>query len=157
ALVGAPGVSLSLGYVRNWNHLRIDDQDTGVAPVHGLSGGLVVPGKLAGVLPFAFGIGTYLPDTGLSRIHALRQETPRWALYDDRTSTVFLAATLAVRPPSWLELGGGVAFLAATTGRFAISGQADILHPYDSQLRHEVDADLTSIRYPLLGARFKLG
>jgi long-chain fatty acid transport protein len=154
-LVAVPGISLSLGYVRADNHLRINDQDNHVAPAHGLVGGIVAPGKILGV-PFAFGIGTYIPDAGLSRIKALRQETPRWALYDERASIVFLAVNLAVRPVSWLELGGGVAFLAATKGSFEISGTADILHPYDSQLRHEVNADLTSIRYPQVGARFKV-
>lgn len=156
ALVGAPGVSLSVGYLHVENHLRINDRDNAVAPAHGLVGGLVAPGKLFGV-PFAFGIGTYLPDAGLSRIKALRQETPRWALYDERASIVFLAASVALRPLPWLEIGGGVAFLAATQGRFAISGDADILRPYNSQLRHEVDADLTSIRYPHLGVRIQLG
>ena len=156
ALVGAPGLSLSVGYLHVGNHLRIDDRDNGVASAHGIVGGLVAPGKIFGV-PFAFGIGTYLPDAGLSRIKALRQETPRWALYDERAAIVFLAANVAVRPLPWLDLGGGVAFLAATKGRFAISGTADVLHPYDSQLRHEVDADLTSIRYPQVGARIKVG
>ena len=156
ALVGAPGVSLSVGYIHVENDLRINDRDSAVAPAHGIVGGLVAPGKLFGV-PFAFGIGTYLPDAGLSRIKALRQETPRWALYDERASIVFLAANLAVRPVPWLDLGGGVAFLAATKGRFAISGTADVLRPNDSQLRHEVDADLTSIRYPQVGARIKVG
>lgn len=155
ALVGAPGVSLSVGYVYAWNHLRIDDKDSGIANVHGIVGGLVAPGELFGI-PFAFGIGTYLPDAGLSRIKALRQETPRWALYDERASIVFLATNLAIRPFRWLELGGGIAFLAATKGRFEISGTADILHPNDSQLRHQVDADLTSVRYPQLGARIKI-
>ncbi len=156
ALVGAPGLSLSIGYIHVDNHLSINDRDTGVAPAHGIVGGLVAPGKLFGI-PFAFGLGTYLPDAGLSRIKALRQETPRWALYDERASIVFLAANLAIRPFPWLDLGGGVAFLAATQGRFAISGSADIAHPYNSQLTHEVDADLTSIRYPQVGARIKIG
>lgn len=156
ALVGAPGVSLSIGYIHVANDLHINDRDNAVAPAHGIVGGLVAPGKLFGV-PFAFGIGTYLPDAGLSRIKALRQETPRWALYDERASIVFLAANVAVRPLPWLEIGGGVAFLAATQGRFAISGSADIVHTYDSQLQHEVDADLTSIRYPQVGVRIKLG
>ena len=43
-----------------------------------------------------------------------------------------------------------------TKGTFAISGTADLLRPTDSQLRHEVDADLTSVRYPQLGVRIKL-
>jgi long-chain fatty acid transport protein len=155
AIVSAPGLTLTLGYTTQHNDLRIDDRDTGVAAVHGLTGGLVAPGKLAGI-PFAFGVGAFLPDTGLSRIKALRQETPRWAVYDERASILFLASNLAIRPVLWLEIGGGVAFLATTRGKFAISGTADALHPYDSQLRHEVDADLTTVRYPQAGARIKL-
>jgi long-chain fatty acid transport protein len=155
ALVGARGPSLSIGYTHAWNKLRINDADNGVADVHGIVGGLIVPGTVFKI-PFAFGVGTYMPDAGLSRIKALRQETPRWALYDERASIIFLATSLAVRPLPWLEVGGGVAFLAATKGTFAISGTADLLRPTDSQLRHEVDADLTSVRYPQLGVRIKL-
>lgn len=156
-LAAAPGLSLSIGYSSSTNHLQMNGVDNDVDSVHGLAFGLVAPGKLFGVLPFAFGIATYLPDDGVSRIKALRQETPRWELYDDRLSVLYLAASLAIRPLPFLEIGGGVAFLAATRGRFSISGRADVLHPYDSQLRHEVDADLTSIRYPHLGARVKIG
>ena len=154
-LVGARGPSLSIGYVYAWNHLAMNGQDNKVANVHGLVGGLALPGKIFGV-PFAFGVALYMPDAGISRIKALRQETPRWALYDERASIIFLAANLAVRPVRWLEIGGGIAFLASTRGRFEITGSADILHPYDSQLRHEVDADLASVRYPQVGARVLL-
>jgi len=92
----------------------------------------------------------------LSRIRALRQETPRWELYNDRPTILFLTAQVAIRPLPWLELGGGIAFLAATRGRFGIRGEANVLRPQESQLEHEVDADLTSIRYPIAGVRFKL-
>lgn len=152
ALVGAKGPSLSIGYVYAWNNLAMNGQDNNVANVHGLVGGLALPGKILGI-PFAFGVGVYMPDSGISRIKALRQETPRWALYDERASIIFLAANLAIRPLRWLEIGGGVAFLASTTGRFEITGTADASHPYDSKLQHEVDADLSSVRYPQLGAR----
>ena len=155
-LVAARGTELSLGYVAAQNHLALDGQSSGVPSVHGLVGGLVAPGVLFGV-PFAFGIALHLPDTGLSRIRARKQEVPRWELYDDRSAILFLAVNLAIRPVKWLDLGGGVAFLAATRGRFEISGTADVLAPYQSKLRHEVDADLTSIRYPQAGARVTLG
>ena len=154
-LVGARGLSLSLGYTYAANHLSINGADNKVSNVHGIVGGLAAPGKAFGV-PFAFGLGVYIPDSGLSRIKALRQETPRWALYDERSSIIYISANIAIRPVSWLELGGGVTFLAATKGTFQISGVADVVHPYDSQLRHEVDADLASVRYPQLGARVKL-
>ncbi|MCC6556040.1 MAG: hypothetical protein IT372_24025 [Polyangiaceae bacterium] len=155
-LAGAAGLGISIGYAYSDNRLQIGGEDTGVRDVHGLVGGLVAPGEVAGV-PFAFGLATYLPDEGLSRIKALRQETPRWELYDDRLSILFLATNLAIRPFPFLEIGGGMAFLASTRGRFAVSGRADILSPYESKLRHEVDADLTTIRYPQLGARVRAG
>lgn len=155
-LAGATGLGLSIGYAYASNHLRANGRDSGVRDVHGISGGLVAPGEVLGV-PFAFGLATFLPDDGLSRITAIRQETPRWELYDDRLSVLYLAASVAVRPLPFLEIGGGVAFLASTRGRFSVTGRADALSPYDSALRHEVDADLTSIRTPQLGARVRAG
>lgn len=155
ALVGALGPSLSIGYLYAWNHLQTNGQDNGVAPVHGLAGGLALPGKLFGV-PFAFGVGVYLPDSGISSVTALEQQTPRWVLYGPQQSIIFIAANLAVRPLPWLELGGGVAFLAATKGNFQISGTADVLNPYTSQLQHEVNADLSAVRYPQVGARVEV-
>ena len=156
ALVSAPGLGLSVGYTYTDNRLRTNGKDNDVVDVHGLTAGIVAPGKI-GRLPFAFGIATYLPDDGLSRIRALRQEPPRWELYSDRPTILFLTAQVAIRPLPWLEIGGGLAFLAATRGRFGIRGEAIVLSPYDSKLEHEVDADLTSIRYPIAGVRFKLG
>lgn len=156
ALVGARGVEIAVGYMYAGNHLRIDGKDTGVADVHGLVGGIVAPGEVLGV-PFAFGVAVHMPDDGLSHVKALRQEVPRWELYDNRASILFLAANIAIRPFRFLEIGAGLSFLAATRGRFEISGRADILAPYDSQLRHEVDADLTTIRYPQAGIRVLLG
>jgi len=154
-LAGATGLGLSLGYTYAANDLRINDQPSGARDVHGLVGGLVAPGELAGI-PFAFGLSTYMPDEGLSRIQALRQETPRWELYDDRLSILFLAANLAIRPLPFLEIGGGLAFLASTRGGFEVTGRADVLSPYESKLRHQVDADLTTIRYPQLGTRLRV-
>ena len=153
-LVGSSNVGLSLGYFGADNRLTIGGKDNDVVDPHGLLGGIVAPGKLG--IPFAFGIATYIPDDGLSRVKALRQETPRWELYNDRTTIVFIAANLAIRPVSFLEIGGGVAFLAATHGSFGIRGTAVIASPYESQLEHEVDADLTSLRYPQVGARVKV-
>ncbi|HVK65307.1 MAG TPA: hypothetical protein VM694_12575, partial [Polyangium sp.] len=121
-LVSAPGLELSVGYLYADNRLRINGKDNDVADVHGLMAGIVAPGKILS-LPFAFGIATYIPDNGLSRIRALRQETPRWELYNDRPTILFLSVHLAVRPLPWLELGGGLAFLAATRGRFGIRGE----------------------------------
>jgi long-subunit fatty acid transport protein len=154
-LARATGLELSLGYMRADHFLYTNGKDNGVDPVKGLVGGIVAPGNLLG-LPFAFGVALFLPDDRLSRVIALPQDQPRWELYDNRNQRLYIAANLAVSPVPWLQLGGGIAFMAATEGTLAISGEAAIKDPGSSQLRHEVDADLTAIRYPQIGARVAL-
>lgn len=154
-IVEAPGIELSLGYLYNVQNLRVGGLDNEVDDVHGIVFGLVAPGSILGI-PFAFSVGVHLPDNGLSYINARRQGVPRWELYDTRTQLLYLEACLAVRPWSWLEVGGGIGYLTATRGAFGIRGRADIISPYDSQLEHEVDADLTAVRYPQAGIRLLL-
>ncbi len=154
-LAEAPGVELAFGYMHHVQRLQVDGLDNEVADVHGLHAGLVAPGELFG-LPFAFSVGVHLPDDGLSFIKARRQGVPRWELYDARSQLLYLQVSLALRPFSWLEVGGGIAYLSATRGSFAIRGRADILSPFDSELEHEVDADLTAVRFPQAGLRLLL-
>lgn len=154
-IVEAPGIELSLGYLYNVQNLHVNGADNGVDSVHGIVFGLVAPGEVFNI-PFAFSVGVHLPDNGLSYINARRQGVPRWELYDTRTQLLYLEACLAVRPWSWLEVGGGIGYLTATRGNFGIRGRADIISPTDSQLEHEVDADLTAVRYPQAGVRLLL-
>ena len=156
-LVSARGTELAIGYLHASQHLRINGLDNNVDPVKGVIGGIVAPGTFLGV-PFAFGVAVHLPDDRLSRVHSLKDETPRWELYDNRSQLLFIATNLALRPLPWLDVGGGVAYLAATTARMDISGTAIIPpgNPNDSQLRHEVDGDLTTVRFPLAGLRIHL-
>jgi long-chain fatty acid transport protein len=156
-LISAPGTELAFGYFHASQHLRVNGLDNGVDPVRGIVGGLVVPGKFLGV-PLAFGVAVHLPDDRLSRVHSLKDETPRWELYDNRSQLLFIATNLALRPLRWLDVGGGVAYLAATRARMDITGTA-IIPPgntSDSQLRHEVDGDLTAVRFPIAGLRVHL-
>ncbi len=154
-LARATGLELSLGYMRADHFLYTNGQNNGVDPVKGLVGGVVAPGKLLRI-PFAFGVALFLPDDRLSRVIALPQDQPRWELYSNRNQRLYIAANLAVSPAPWLQVGGGIAFMAATEGTLSITGAAAISQPDSSQLRHEVDADLTAIRYPQLGARVEL-
>ncbi|MBE7480859.1 MAG: outer membrane protein transport protein [Polyangiaceae bacterium] len=150
----ARGLDISAGYYYADHALEMNGKDSQVDPVRGIVGGLVAPGSF-GFLPFAFGIATFLPDDRLSRARASRQEDPRWVMYDNRTQLIFISANLAIRPFDWLAIGGGMTWLAATRGAFGISGTAVLpagnKTEYDSQLRHEVDADLTTERYPEFG------
>ena len=155
ALARSRGLEIAIGYFRADHHLELNGRDNAVDPVKGINGGLVVPGRLLGV-PFAFGLGVHLPDDRISRVRALRQEQPRWELYDNRNQRLFLAANLAVELLPWLQIGGGLSFMSSTRGQLDISGSANVLQPDDSQLRHEVNADLTAIRYPQGGIRIGL-
>jgi long-chain fatty acid transport protein len=155
-LARARGFEISVGYFRATHELETNGKSNGVDPVAGLVGGLVLPGKVLGV-PIAFGLGLHVPDDRLSRVRDLPQTEPRWELYDNRNQRVYLAANLAISPWPWLQLGGGLSFMAATTGTLDISGEANILNVNASQVRHEVDASLGAIRYPQLGARVALG
>jgi len=155
-LARAKGLGIGLGYFRADHALSMNGADNGVDPVKGLSGGLVAPGKVLGV-PFAFGLGVHLPDDRVSRVRALRQEQPRWELYDNRNQRLWLAANVALSPWEWLQIGGGLSFMSSTRGRLDIGGYANLFRTEASQLRHEVDADLTAIRYPQAGARVKVG
>jgi long-subunit fatty acid transport protein len=154
-LAGARSFEIAIGYFRATHELETNGKSNGVDPVSGLVGGLVLPGKIFGV-PVAFGLGLHVPDDRLSRVRDLPQTEPRWELYDNRNQRVYLAANIAFRPWKWLEIGGGLSFMAATTGTLDISGEANILAVNSSQVRHEVDASLGAIRYPQIGARVAL-
>ncbi len=151
-LAGAKGLTFEAGYLRAIYDLRMNGRDNHVDPVRGLMFGLVAPGELAG-LPFAFGVGLHLPDDRVFRVRSLDQEQPRWEMYDNRPQRIFLSVNLGIRPFKWLEVGGGMVFLAATRATLDITGQINVASPKESELRHEVDADLTSIRYPQAGVR----
>lgn len=152
----ARGTDLSVGYMAVEQHLSMNGADSRVDPVHGVVGGAVARGEVLG-MPFAFGLATHLPNDRLSRARTVRLDQPRFILYDNRPQLLYLSTNLAFSPAPWLAIGGGVTFLAATRGSFNITGTAvlpDSLgrrSEYDSQLRHEVDADLTAVRYPEAG------
>lgn len=159
-LAFAQGTDLSIGYMYVAHHLTLNGHDSQVDPVRGLMGGVVAPGHIL-KLPFAFGIATHVSDERLSRARTVDPSVPVWVMYDNRSQLLYLTANLALRPFKWLSIGGGMTFLAATEGAFDISGTAVLpdqlgkRSEYDSQLRHEVDADLTAVRYPEFGITVK--
>jgi long-chain fatty acid transport protein len=151
-LARARGLEVSVGYFRADHALTMNGRNSGVDPVSGMSGGAVVPGSLFAV-PFAIGVGFHLPDRWLTRVRALPQDQPRWELYDNRNQRLWFGVDAAVSPLPWLQVGGGITFMAATKATLDISGHLDLFQPTDSSLRHQVDADLTLIAYPSFGLR----
>jgi long-chain fatty acid transport protein len=156
ALARSRGLELGIGYFRADHSLEMNGNDSHVDPVKGLNGGLVAPGTVLGI-PFAFGIAGHLPDEQISRVRVVPETQPRWELYDNRNQRLFLAANAALELTPWLWIGGGLSFMSATRATLDITGSANIFRPDDSSLRHEVDADLTAVRYPQAGIRVALG
>ncbi|MGD0528922.1 MAG: outer membrane protein transport protein [Polyangiaceae bacterium] len=154
-LAKARGFELSIGYFRADHYLYMNGLNSGVDPVKGIVGGAVVPGKVYG-LPFAIGVGLHLPDDRLTRVEALAQDQPRWELYDNRNQRLWFGVNAAISPFPWLQIGGGVTFMAATLATLDISGHIDLIEPYDSSLRHQVLADLKAVTYPDFGARVEI-
>jgi long-chain fatty acid transport protein len=68
-----------------------------------------------------------------------------------------VSANLAVQLTSWLFIGGGITFQSPSVLELNIRGDADALQPERrSHLEHEFRGDLTSIRYPDVGAQVRL-
>ncbi|MBI2894274.1 MAG: outer membrane protein transport protein [Deltaproteobacteria bacterium] len=146
-------LTLSFGYVWADPDLTMNGEDAGVDSAHGIVFGAAAPGVAAGI-PFAFGIGLYLPDDRVSRVRSLPQRTPRWELYDNRIQRLYLAANVAIEPVPGFSMGGGLAFMSATNGTLDVQGVVTYPDPAQSDLRHRVDADLSSVRYPQVGLRW---
>ncbi|MBX3230006.1 MAG: outer membrane protein transport protein [Labilithrix sp.] len=155
ALARSRGLELSLGYFHAAHAFEMNGQGSEVDPVRGIVGGLVVPGKVFHV-PVAFGVALHLPNDRLARTRSRPQDEPRWELYDNRNQRLFFAANVAIEPLPWLQIGGGISFVSATTARLDVTGSADLFRSDDSALRHEVDASFVAVRYPQLGVRVAL-
>jgi len=155
ALVQAPDTELSLGATFTSYDLSLDSEDAGLASVTTLDFGAVIPGSILTV-PVAFGLALSLPDGRLSKLHNAEPTSAYFPLDDSGPRLVDLGMALAVRPTAWLAVGGGVGFLAAAQGGFRVTGTAVAADgsgsEYGSELRHSVDADLVSVRYPIFGA-----
>lgn len=158
-LVLGEHTQLSLGYFHRSPQFSVGGRDAELSSLDAYEAGLVVPGKIA-QLPLAFGLIGHLTSNRLARISTYAQDDRRWFIYDTRPEQVFIAANLAVAPVSWLTLGAGFGFLTSTQGSVTVSGTVRLpgrdTTEYDSQLQHEVMAELSSVRYAMLGATLLL-
>jgi long-chain fatty acid transport protein len=155
ALVQAPDTELSLGTTFTSYDLAVDERDAGLDSVTTLDFGAVVPGSVL-TIPVAFGLALSLPNGRFSELHNADPTKPYYPLDDSGPRLFDLGMALAARPLPWLAVGGGVGFLAAAEGGFRVTGTAVAADgggsEYESELRHSVDADLISVRYPIVGA-----
>lgn len=155
ALVQSTDTELTLGTSFTSYDFTVDGASSDLPAVPTLDFGAVVPGSVL-TIPVAFGLTLSLPDGRFSKLHNADPTQPYYPLDDSGPRLLDLGMALALRPTAWLAVGGGVGFLAAAQGGFRVTGTAVAADgtgsEYSSELRHSVDADLISVRYPIFGA-----
>jgi len=155
ALALAQAIEIDLGYQLADAALRINGLDQDVDRSQGLVAALAAPGRIAG-LPFALGVGVFLPDERVARARTLSAQRPRWALYDNRPQRIFLASHLALRVLPTLWIGAGVAYMSRTKGTVDLAGRVGFPDANDSDLTVGVNVDLVTIRYPQAGLLWRV-
>lgn len=129
--------------------LRLNGIDQRLESSRGLSLGMVIPGWLGG-RRITLGAGLFLPDQQVLLGRSFAAAEPRWAIYDHKAQRVFVGTNLALRFGS-VSIGGGLAFVADTTGTYALSGRLGFPDGADSDLALDVDVDATTASYPQAG------
>lgn len=145
-LAFAPGFAADIGYLATVPNLRLNGANLGVDDNNGTTLALAIPGQI-GPVGLALGFAFYLPDAYLTRVRALPQDQPRFALLDNRTQRLLIGANIAIRPIEQLSIGFGLTFLAKTEGGVALDGTF-LPDPADSALNASVDVDFATVRIP---------
>lgn len=156
ALAADPRMRLEFGYSYLKPTLTINGGDLGVDEHRGFQGGFVLPGSVFGHR-LAFSVGLFLPDRLITRIRALPQRQPRFALYDNRPQRLVLSASLAFQILDDLYVGAGLTFLSHTRGKLDIAGQVGFTDTEETNLRASLDEDLVAVRYPTVGVLYTPG
>ena len=153
ALRGA--LQIELGYALVMPSLELDGHDLEVDGVRGFQGGLVVPGDVWGHR-LAVSLGVYLPDQRITRLRALPESQPRFALYDNHPQRLVLTTSLAFEIlKDTLFVGAGLTYLSDTKGRLDVAGVVDFQDAGGTTLQTAVDVDFVAARYPSFGLVWK--
>jgi long-chain fatty acid transport protein len=161
ALARGDALRLELGYRLVQPRLKLSGGDLAVDKVSGFEGGVVLPGELWGHR-VAASVGLYLPDARLTRVRALPERQPRFALYDNRPQRLIISASLAVELWDDLYVGAGLTFLSNAEGEVLVSGVVNATDETQTTLFSGVDVGFPSVRYPAVGVlwapgRWRLG
>ncbi len=142
----AEHLRFDIGYVHMEPRLRLNGGDLEVDPINGFQGGLLVPGRI-GRRRIAAGVLLHLPAARITRIRALPQSQPRFAIYDNRPQRLVITAGLSFEVLPRLFVGLGMTFLSNTGGVLDISGAVSLSDAERSALYADVDVNLESVRY----------
>ena len=155
-LAASSDLRLEFGYTYVQPRLTMNGRDQDVDRTYGAFGGLALPGSLWG-RRVAVSVGTFLPAERISRIRALPQLQPRWALYDNEPQRLVITTSGAVEFSPWLRFGFGLTYLSNTVGTLDLGGVVDLLDEDQTALFSGVNVDLSSVRYLSAGLQGDLG
>ncbi len=139
-----------IGYTYNNPNLNFNGLDSEVDLVRGLQVGVVLPGEVLGKR-FAAGIGMLLLDDRVTRVRSLPQQQPRFVLFDNRVQRLYIAANFSLEPFDHFFVGGGLTFMAHTSGRLEVEGIVSQNDVNNTMLQAGVDVDIESARYAQAG------
>ncbi len=149
-------LKIEVGYMWNDLDLSLNGNDQNVDSSYGVQAGVVMPGEI-GTRTLAFSVGLHLPAERITRIRALPQRQPQWALYDNRPQRLVITTSAAVEIVSWLHVGFGLTFLSNTEGSLDMTGLVSPVDAEQTTLFSGVDVDLSAVRYPSAGLLFSAG
>ncbi len=145
------GLELSLGYFAAYPELTFNGLDAEVDPATGSQFGATLRGEALG-RKLALSIGLHLPDARITRLRALPELQPRFALFDNHPQRLVLTTSAAWELiPGRLSLGFGLTYLSDTRGRLRIGGNVDLLDAAGTTLISAVDVNFAAVRSPSAG------
>jgi long-chain fatty acid transport protein len=141
---------IELGYTANEPTLRFDGGDANVDHVRGMQLGVVLPGEVLS-RRFGAGLSLMLLDDRVTRVRSLPQQQPRFVLFDNRVQRLYISANFALEPIDHVFIGGGLTFMANTSGVLEIEGLVSLDDNEDTVLQGAVDVNVESARYGQVG------
>jgi long-subunit fatty acid transport protein len=145
------GLELSFGYFGAYPELTLNGLDTEVDTASGSQFGAILRGDVLD-RKLALSVGLHLPDARITRLRALPELQPRFALFDNHPQRLVLTTSLAWELiPGQLSLGVGLTYLSDTRGRLRVGGAVDLFDAAGTTLISAVDVNFTAVRSPSAG------
>jgi len=146
ALATLRDLRLAVGYLHVAPTLTLNGHDLDVDRPSALQVGLVLPGVLLGHA-VAASLALHLPDARLTRVRALPERQPRFALYDNRPQRIVLTTSAAFAlVPDLLHLGASLTYLSDTRGVVDLRGLVDLRDATGTTLTSAVAVDFEAVR-----------
>jgi long-chain fatty acid transport protein len=144
-------LELTLGYAMVSPTLTLNGEDLDVDGVNGVQGGVIMRGQALG-RTLALSLGLHLPNERITRLRALPELQPRFALYDNHPQRLILTTSVAMEIiPDTLHVGFGLTYLSDTRGRLNVAGQVDLFDANGTTMISAVDVNFEAVRYPSAG------